>query len=241
MLIEPRKKQAQNFHSLHKLIYGPAKSGKTKLASEFVVERKPPLFILTEDGDKALSLCAMRVKCWKSFIAAKDRILKSIEQVRREYSCIVIDLVAEVDEMASRHICNEYSVAYIGDIPHGKGWTIQKNMVREAIQELLDVMPVTFIAHAKDREVMIDGQSKKQVAPAMSSGAFEFINGKVDAIAYLRPLKGDTAKVSLSMKPSESLYAGCRFAAVAKEFLIDLRNVLESFTKIDQELANDIS
>lgn len=241
MLFAPTQRKP-SFYAAHKLIYGPPKIGKTTLAASLVENDRPPLFIMTEKGDTGLSVHAIHVTCWASFLAAKKRITDNIDQVRREYSCIVVDLVSELDEFCSQAICDREGVTYIGDIPHGKGWTLQKNAFRTAMKELMDAMPVTCLAHSKDREVPHgDDKDQKQTAPLMANGAFEYINGKVDLIAFLKPIKNGSGKVQLTMRPTDKLLAGSRFPAIAKDYLLDLSAIYQALSRIQEDLNRVIS
>lgn len=235
-MLFPQRSHSISFQRLHKLIYGPQKLGKTTLASHLTDGDKPPLFVLTEDGDIALNLYGERVSSWDGFLKLQRTIIENAEEIRRQYSCIVYDLVTELDEECARHICNREGVSYIGDLPHGKGWTLQKQAFRAALKPLMDIMPCVFICHSKDRDIPHSTKKDaKQTIPLLSNSALEFVTGKVDLIAYLGAIKG-SKNIRLSMTSTESLLAGSRFPSIAKDYLIDINDIPSCIRKIEGDL-----
>src|SRR5690606_16029843 len=107
-------------------LYGIPKSGKTTLASHFYVDKKPPAFIMTEDGEGDLPLMKKRVSSWESFAKLVKWAEDNREGLKAEHSCFVIDLISDLDAMCTQHLCDEQNVQSLGDLPHGQGWAYKK-------------------------------------------------------------------------------------------------------------------
>ena len=123
-------KPQPTFVRAHKIIHGPPKSGKTTLASHLTADGKPPAFLLTEDGHKALEIHALRIRSWEEFLRAKAEIIKRADDFRAQFSTLVIDLCSELDEMAAAYVLRQNNINHPAELPHGKGWYLVKETFR---------------------------------------------------------------------------------------------------------------
>ena len=232
-MIFEKTKHAVSFFDLILLVYGYAKVGKTLLASHLVRDGRPPLFLMSEDGHLALDVHAVRIKSWDDFLKAVKKIVSHSKEIKAEHSVVILDLASEIEELCAQHVARAHGVCYLGDVPHGRAWYIAKDSFQSAVRELLTVLPVTFLTHAKEREVEVQGKVITAIAPSISRSAFEFITGKADVIAYLAPTKD--GKATLTMRPQPGLIAGSRFPALAqKDFVFDVNNPAAVVRELEQ-------
>lgn len=220
MSMFPLAKPAEDFTTLSKLIYGLPKTGKTTLASLLVDSRgKPPAFIASEDGHKALSVHAIRVTSWIGFAKLVNDIKQNATQLQADHSCFVIDLVSDLDDMCAQYICEKNHIAGLGDLEHGKGWFLHKTAFRAGMNALLGVLPCNFICHTEMKE---DPKTKAiRQDPAMGKQCSMYVNGKVDIIMWLEPSGGTRNMPQVIVKPTITLNAGSRFPQLVRSFDYD--------------------
>lgn len=123
------------------LLYGDPMIGKTTLASKF----PDPIIISTDNNIKGITTPAVILKATGNpVIGGKSDGLTYLRALIKELSgpngskfkTVIIDLVDDVLELIETAICEEYRVKYIGDIPHGKGWSLAGSAFRMIVREL---------------------------------------------------------------------------------------------------------
>lgn len=228
-----RSELKKDFSQLHKLIYSWPKQGKSTLCSKMKVGDKEPFFISTEDGLHALNVYNQRVRNWEQYIALKDFILKSADKMREKFSCIVIDLVSDLDDMCTDYICRSKKVSALADLEWGKGWTLQANEFQHQVFPLLDILPVTFITHTKEKELMYNGERIKTQAPTLSQRCLDGINGKVDIIAWIVPANNKNENPVLTMKPGNMAVCGSRYSFMCRDFVLSFADMDLSYKAIN--------
>lgn len=227
-----------HFSELSKLIHGFVKSGKTTLAAQMKVGDKEPLFIATEDGHHTLDVVLQNVRTWEEFKAVVAHIEKNKAQVVATYSCIVIDLVSDLDQWCANYACKILNVKDLADLDFGKGFNAHKKEFRSEIGKLFAILPLTFIAHSKEKEMTIDTVKLKLQAPNLTNGCLEYINGKVDMIGFIIPSAKTKANPFVTFRPSNVAIAGTRFPHMAKEFELNPLNMSDSYNKINEAFIN---
>lgn len=225
MSLFKKTEKNKDFSTTSKLIYGFPKTGKSTFCS-FMRSKdgKEPLFIATEDGHGALEVYVQRVTDWDKFQILLKFLEENKEAVRKEHSCFIIDIVSDLDLWLTRKICNDHKAQHIYDdkvFPYGKGTTIHKNIFQNAMLRLFNILPVSFIAHSKEKEVMWEGDKIKTQSPSLSTHVMEFINGKVDMIGWIAPSRMGKQKPRLVFKGSDTCIAGSRYKPLAREFTFD--------------------
>jgi len=236
-----KSKPVVNFALLSKLIYGFPKIGKTSFASHMSDDEKQPLFILTEDGTGMLEIYNKRVTSWDGFKRLVALLEKNEKQLKKEHSCIIIDLVSDLDAWCARYVANEVlHVQHIADAEYGKGFAMHREHFQEQITKLLAILPITFIAHSQEKEIQWHGEKIKPQSPSLSKGALEFINGKVDAIMWFVPENSKTEFPAISMKPSTRSVAGSRFPQITKEYRFNYMNPAATYAEIQKDFTSII-
>jgi hypothetical protein len=207
------------FALTHKLIYAWPKVGKTTLAAQQKVGSKIPLFIMTEDGEGTLNLAKARVKDWKHFTKLVELLEKQAEKVKETYSCLVIDLISDLDQWCQESIAKDNNVKHVSDLSYGKGFNLAKEEFRSQLSKLMALLPVTFIAHSGEKDVIVNGETIKVQKPQLSTGAYDFVNGKVDTIMYISPANSKKDQSEVVIQGSKMAICGSRFPQINDVFL----------------------
>lgn len=239
MLFE-KVKGNKYFRDLTTIVFGFAKSGKTTLHSCYEnISEKPPLLIMTEDGLGPLEAYAIRITSWNGFIKLLTKLSREQDKLKEEYSCIVIDLIGELDAMAMQYICKINDKESIGEIPHGGGYHLHAHSFKQAISELLALgLPIKFIAHAKEKRLGKDSGGSTVFEPDMSKQGRQFILGKCDAIGFIEPSdsKGNNY---LNFNSPLAPDTGSRFNQLIKSFKLDHSDLSLTLLDIDRAFSNE--
>lgn len=163
----------------HFLIYGAPGTRKTTVASNF----PKPLFLATEIGYQFIEgVMAQPIDSWYTFKQAIRELKK--EEVKATYDTIIIDTLNLLSEQCAQYICEKNSVAAIGDLPFGKGWTEYRKEMTSTFNLLAQMgYGVVFISHAK--EVTDDDGKLESVGPGLDNTTFNIINAMADMILYV--------------------------------------------------------
>ena len=239
MLFE-RTKVQKDFSKLSKLFYGSAKAGKTSMAAcQKDKEGREPLFISTEDGLSALEVYSVRVTTWEGVKKLVGVLKENVEQIRKDHSCIVVDLVSDLDVWCQEYIAKKNNVQHLADLQYGKGFSLSKSEMQGVFRDLFDILPVTFICHSTEKDMHWNGETLKLQAPSLSKACLEYINGKVSLIAWFVPASSKKAMPSLTMKNTLTSIAGSRHRQIAREFQIDPNNPGATMAEIQKIFANE--
>lgn len=229
----------KDFAKVSKLIHGFPKTGKTTLASKFIdKEKREPVFIATEDGHSALEVYRQRVKNWTSFKKLVEVIEDNQEEVKKKHSCFVLDLVSDLDSWCSEYICEKNQVPALADLAYGKGYQMQAEEFQSQIRKLMNIMPVNYISHAKEKEITWNGQKIKTQTPSMGNRCLEFINGKVDCIMYVDPVS-HKEQTLVTMEPSDMAIAGTRFQQLCKSFVLNYEDMGKTYKEMKLTFEGD--
>ena len=226
-----------DFSELNMLIHGQVKTGKTTLAAQMTVGDKEPLFIATEDGHHNLNVLVESVSNWIAFKAVVAKLEKNKDAVKAQCSCVVLDLMSDLDQWADDYVCTELRIKNLGDLDFGKGYGAKKKEVQSQLSKLFSILPVKFITHTKEKEVELDGVKVDMYVPNLSGSSMEYINGKVDAIGFIAP-DSKTKKTFITFRPTKFAIAGTRFPHIAKEFELNPINPSDSYKAINQSFVN---
>ena len=236
-----RSEVKKDFSQLHKLVYSFPKQGKSSLCAHMKVDNKEPFFISTEDGLHALNVYSQRVRSWEQYIALKDYIVKNQDAMREKFSCIVVDLVSDVEDFCTEYICRTKKVQTLADIPYGGGWALQTAEFKNGVFALLDVLPTTFITHTRDKEAKWNGETIKTQSPALSQRCMDAINGKVDIIAWIIPANNKNENPVLTMRPGTMAICGSRYSFMCREFVLSFADMAGSYKAINDFYSTNLT
>jgi len=165
-------------------------------------------------------------------------LVENADDLREQHSCIAIDLVSDLDDMCTQFILDKHAVSDLSDLEWGKGWQLQTTEFQTGLKPLFQILPMVFITHSEERELMYNGEKIKTQAPTMKKRAFNFINGKVDLIGWIIPASSTKDKPSITFRPSTMAIAGSRFDFMNTEFELDYTDMQGSYQKITDHFKN---
>jgi AAA domain len=234
-MLFPIVEETPDFSKLSKLIYSFPKTGKSTFAS-FMRDKdgRPPLFIATEDGHKALKVHAVKTTAWEGFLRLLQKLEEQADQLRKEHSCFILDLVSDLDDMCTQHICQTNYIKTLADMEHGKGWALHKQEFRAGINRLFNLMPVTFICHGSEKEVMWNNEKIKIQFPSMTKSCMEYVNGKVDIIMWISPANSKKEYPEIVMQNTTTCVAGSRFPQLVRNFPYYPDKPLSTYQEIER-------
>lgn len=215
------------------LLYSFPKTGKTRLASTMIDSAgREPLFLASEDGHGSVRVSSARVNSWDGMLKCVDFLEANVARIKNEHSCIVLDVTTDFDAWCSTYVAQKKKVEYVGDMEQGKGWKLLNDEFQRVITRIMTLAPVTFIAHAQEKRVKVNGEEAVTVAPALSKGAMNYINGKVDQIMFIVPSSSKKLVPEVSMWPNSAYIAGARQTALCRSFSYDPANPGKTWQEI---------
>lgn len=213
MVLFPESEVTADFNSLNQLWHGWPGTGKTTLASLMGGGKLPPLFLATEK-DQTKKMHRQMITDWAHF----ERIIKylenNIQKLKEEHSCLVIDLITDLDLMCQKSIEQEKNVSYLHDLDFGKGSALHKGKMQPAVLKLFNLLPTIFLAHSRERELNWNGEKLKVQAPDLAKGTMDFISGKCDIIAYIGPANDKKLHGEFVTQGSTKCLSKSRFPAL---------------------------
>lgn len=162
-------------------IWGPTMNGKSYLASEF-----PNAIILNTDGNAAqIETPSIDLKnergpdgmIKKSVVEQIIEIIKELEKGKHSFETVVIDVIDDLITLIDQVICEEHGVDYIGDVPYGKGWGLQKTFITSIVVRLKALpMNVIYISRYTTK---LEGTVEVPM-PSLGDKHLNVINGNCD-------------------------------------------------------------
>lgn len=224
-MLFPLTTSQTDFTKTHKLLYGFPKSGKSTLASHMHdASGRIPLFVATEEGHGTLNVSRAKLSGWEGFLKFLAYVEANKQRLVNEHSTFVVDLMSDLDSWCSTAVATKKNIEYIGDLEQGKGWKLLKDELHKGLTHLMQLLPVTFICHATEKRMTYNGEQIITTAPSLSKAAFEFINGKVDAIMMIVPASQKKLHPEVTCQNSLAWIAGCRQKSMQRSFAYDPAN-----------------
>lgn len=235
-MLFPKTSTSKTWAQTHKIIYGHAKTGKTTLSAQQTDGEKEPLFIATEDGEGELKISKARIRDWQGFRKLLDLLESKSEQIKTEHSCLVVDLVSDLDSWCANYTAKQNGVSDISDMDFGKGFKLNHNEFTTQMSRLLAIMPVTFISHTAEKKVTYQGKTIEVQTPMLSTKNSEWLLGKVDTVIFIRPQHGELA-AALVIKPSTLALTGSRYPQLIGEH--DFANPKQANDKLNNLMSKE--
>ena len=200
-------------------IYGPAKIGKTTLATQM----PDALLLAFEKGYNTLpGIIAQDVTTWGEMKQIYRELKKP--EVQAVYKTIVVDTVDVAADLCQKYICSQLGIEAMGDGGWGtNSWTKYKKEFEEIFRGLTMMgYAVVFISHSKagtDKDQ--NGKEFGYIKPTTQSSALQIIENMTDIYCYARSYvdqNGEEKRVLTLRSPAGSgISCGSRFKYIAAE------------------------
>ena len=218
-------------------IYGPAKIGKTTLATQM----PNALLLAFEKGYNTLpGIMAQDVTTWGEMKQIFRELKKP--EVQAVYKTIVVDTVDVAADLCQKYICSQLGIEAMGDGGWGtNSWTKYKKEFEEIFRGLTMMgYAVVFISHSKagtDKDQ--NGKEFGYIKPTTQSSALQIIENMTDIYAYARSYldNGEEKRVLTLRSPAGSgISCGSRFKYIAPEIPLSYEALTQAITDaINQE------
>lgn len=197
-------------------VYGPAKSGKTTMASQM-----PGCLLLAfEVGYNAIpGVIAQDITTWSEFKAVVRELKKP--EVQAVYKSIVIDTLDIAAALCEKYVCQQADVDKLADIAYGGGWAMAKKEFEDAFRTITQLgYALVFISHDKDKTFKRkDGTDYNQIVPSCPTAFNDIAKNMSDIICYTEKYNDNgVGKVKLILRSLDnSVDTGCRFKYIKPE------------------------
>lgn len=219
-------------------IYGPAKIGKTTLATQM----PNALLLAFEKGYNTLpGIIAQDVTTWGEMKQIYRELKKP--EVQAVYKTIVVDTVDVAADLCQKYICSQLGIEAMGDGGWGtNSWTKYKKEFEEIFRGLTMMgYAVVFISHSKtgtDKDQ--NGKEFGFTKPTTQSSALQIIENMTDIYCYARSYvdtNGEEKRVLTLRSPAGSgISCGSRFKYIAAEIPLSYDALTKAITEaIDKE------
>ena len=219
-------------------IYGPAKVGKTTLATQM----PSALLLAFEKGYNALpGVMAQDVTTWGEMKQIFRELKKP--EVQAVYKTIVIDTVDVAADLCQKYICSQLGIESMGEGGWGtNSWMKYKKEFEEVFRGLTMMgYAVVFISHSKsgtDKDQ--NGKEYGFIKPTTQSSALQVIENMTDIYAYARTYidaNGNEKRVLTLRSPAGSgISCGSRFKYIDSEIPLNYESLTKAITDaIDKE------
>lgn len=188
------------------LLYGPAKIGKSTLASKLDPEHT--LFLACEPGLGAIEAYELPIATWQEFRETGAELAKG----EHPYRILVVDTVDELIRMCADDVLGKLGASHASDLGYGKGWAAIADEFRLRIARLANLgLGVWFISHSKEVEIKTAVGSITKSVPDIGGQARSFLIGFCDLILFATSqVSSDGEHRILRTSASENWEAGGR-------------------------------
>jgi len=193
----------QNMNDYTYLLYGERKIGKTSMLAS---AKDKALFLMFEEGTKALKTRELSMKNWDYFV----KTVEALEDDPKGVEFVVIDTAEICYRFCEKFICKDMGIKDPGQVSHGKAWKRIRWEFHDTMLRLAKTgLGIWFISHATEKEIEPeDDATYIKIIPNLSKQAGEIIGDSVDVIAYYR--YGKKGRREIVIRGNQKLEAGCR-------------------------------
>jgi len=218
------------------MFYGQPKAGKTTIASQFGDDDKNKvIFFATEPGHKFQTIYKWRYQkngeyhdpiSYNHFITcAKELLLE-----KHEFKCLVIDTIDILYSWAGEHIAKKSGEKTVGDIPHGKGWSLLHSEIMRPVNALCQSgLGVIFISHESIKEKTLTNKKINYTDSSMTNHLKKMIDGLCDYILYFYIDKNGNRVIRT--KGNTTINAGDRSGLLPELIKMDSKELITHLNK----------
>ena len=222
------------------MFYGPPKSGKTTIATEF----PDALLLAFELGYNALpGIFAMPMLKWMHFKEALMQL--ELPAIKARYKYIIIDTGDIAYKTCKEFIFNKEGAKEYKDIPYGQGYPMVEEEFDKCMRKIVQLgYGLIFLSHDQEKTINADTDEEHvKIMPTLDKRARKVINRMCDIIGYARlitnPENGEE-ETYLFMRGTSRFEAGSRFKYTSDYILFTYENLVNDINSaIDKLETND--
>lgn len=192
----------------------------TTLASSF----PKPLFLATDIGYKALNVYAQPIFSWAEALTFKAQLAQSA--VKDKFETIVIDTLDMLLFHLQEHVCQNYGVKSLGDVPYGKAYSDVSKALRKFLVDIQSMgYGIVMLAHSATSTF---GEGEDEVSRKtlkMSETLKNITVGMMDMLAYATIQDG---KRYLCFRETPFYDAKARFTHIAPHCELSYDSLVEA-------------
>lgn len=121
-------------------VYGESMSGKTYFARQF----PNPILLNTDGNANKVDTPSVNIKDFKEFVD----VLDELEKGKHTFETVIIDLVDDIDMMASNYVVKQAGKENLSEIPYGQGYSTYNTLIKNLMMKISKMpMNIIFISH----------------------------------------------------------------------------------------------
>ena len=160
------------------LIYGRPKIGKTTFANEF----PDTLFLATEAGHSHIECHKVNVTSWSKFLEAS----KELTTTQHKFKTIAIDIVDNLYDLCTDHVCKKKGFEHPSDLPMGKGYGfINEEFKREINRLAWSGFTILLISHLTIDKIKTKTKEYDKFTLTVTGKSRKFILGLCDHVLFI--------------------------------------------------------
>jgi hypothetical protein len=215
-MIEPQKIVAA-LSPQRLFIYGKPKVGKTSA----VAQLPKHLIIDTEVKGSAngqllggTSYCEGATSIVVESLNGLKACLQYLQDNPENHDFVILDTIDHIEAWVSDAICRSHAVKHIGDIPHGKGWSLMRSQVIAIVEQFARASKhIIIVGHQKDghedegvevQKINLTGKLKTHLCSIM------------DGVGHIYRVEDD---LMIDFRTGVNTDAGCRVPTLAGQII----------------------
>ena len=215
-MIEPRITVASL--SPHRLfLYGKPKVGKTSA----VAQLPNHLIIDTEvkgehEGELVggTSYCEGATSIVVEGLPMLKQTLEYLQANPDKHDFVILDTIDHIEQWVGEAVCRSNAVTHIGDIPHGKGWSLMRTQVIKIVEQFARASKhIIVVGHQKD------GHSDEEVEVEKINLTGKLKTHLCSIMDGVGRLSREEEKLMVDFRTGVNTDAGCRIPTLAGQLL----------------------
>ena len=217
-----------------------AKSGKSTFA--FQSFGQECLFLACENGYGALSgVMAVDITKWGDLVALNKQL--KMPEIKAKFKVLVIDTVDIMHKYAVKQICQREGVQALGDIPHGKGYSMVDDLIFDMIKNWENLgYKMFFISHTKEKtEKLPTGAEIQKYIPSVERRTLNIVSKFVDNIlfGYITINAEGQEERAIFTRETLSYSAGSRFTKLPSQIPFNAKEFKATWERAIEEELNE--
>lgn len=198
-------------------LYGKPKVGKTTAVSTLPRHLIIDTEVKGNNGDQLLGGTAYCEGATSIVVDGLGRLRDALEYLktnRDNYDYVIIDTIDHLETWVSDSLCQSHGVTYIGDIPHGKGWSSMRTKVLDIIDQFARASKhIIIIGHQKD------GHSEDEIEVEKINLTGKLKTHLCSVMDGVGRITRDEDNLMIDFRTGQNTDAGCRLPNLAGQYM----------------------